>query len=234
MIPFFQKPQLPLIQSYIAAAKNKLSGKTPVKEMRFVVLDTETSGFNVGINRILSIAFFEIVDGQIDMSRSRNWIVFQPGITPTAATAIHGILPSETQTGTEEKKVIGELIPLLTGAVVVGHHIHFDAAMLNEAMMRHFKTKFRNQIVDTASMAMVELIPFHRTGYANQRPPSLDEVCSQLDIPVVARHTAEGDAFLTAQVFLFLCGKIRRRLQNRRLHRRSLQLRDLSANRFRS
>jgi DNA polymerase-3 subunit epsilon len=233
MIPLFSKPQSPLIQNYLAAVKNKPSGKTPVKELRFAVLDTETSGLNVRTDHILSIALFEIIDGQIDIARCRKWIVFQPETAPTAATAIHGILPSETRKGMDEKKVLEELIPLLTGAIVVGHHIRFDASMLNEAMLRHFKTKFCNRMVDTASMAMNELIAFHRSGYANQRPPSLDEVCSQLNLPVVARHTAEGDAFLAAQVFLLLCGKIRRRLQSRRLHRRSLQWRDLPIVRLR-
>jgi len=226
MIPFFHKPQSPLIESYLAAVKSKLSRQEPVKKMRFVVLDTETSGFDVATDRILSIALFEIVDGQIDIARSRKWIVFQSGMTPTSATAIHGILPSETREGTQERKVLEELLPLLTGAVVVGHHIRFDAAMLNAAMLRHFKTKFRNRLIDTAAMAMSELIAFHQTGYANQHPPSLDEVCSQLNLPVVARHTAEGDAFLAAQIFLLLGGRIRSRKN------RPLQLRDLPVKRF--
>ena len=117
---------------------------------------------------------------------------------------------------------------MLAGGIIVGHHIRFDAAMINDAMMRHFKTKFCSRIIDTALMAMTELVAFHQTGYANQRPPSLDEVCSQLNLPVVARHTAEGDAFTTAEVFLLLYGRIRRRLR-----RRPVQARDLPIKRFR-
>ncbi len=234
MIPFFHKSESPLIQNYLAATKGRCPRKTPLKETRFVVLDTETSGLEVGTDRILSVALFEIINGQIDMALSRKWIVFQHGITPTAATAIHGILPSETREGMDEKKVLKELIPLLAGTVVVGHHIRFDAAMINEAMIRHFKTKFSNRIVDTAAMAMRELVAFHQSGYENQRPPSLDEVCSQLNLPIVARHTAEGDAYLAAQIFLFLCGRIRRRLFCRPVNRRPPKLRDLPSCRFRA
>ena len=182
---------------------------------------------------MLSIALFEIIDGRIDMALSRKWIVYQPGPTLTAATAIHGILPSETREGTDEKKVLEELMPLLAGAVVVGHHIHFDASMINEAMDRHFQTKFSNRMVDTATMATRELVAFRQSGYGNQRPPSLDEVCSQLNLPLVARHTAEGDAFLAAQIFLLLCGRIRRRLHRRPVNRRDPRLRDLPIGRFR-
>ncbi|MCF7817427.1 MAG: 3'-5' exonuclease [Kiritimatiellales bacterium] len=229
MIPFFRKQESPVCQHYRAAAKPRLSKKTPVQDVRFVVLDIESSGLKVGQDRILSIALFEICNGQIDMGRSRKWIVFQPVTTPNASTAIHCILPSETRAGRSETEVLAELLPLLAGAVMVGHHVCFDAAMLSEAMMRNLKIKFLNPVIDTAYMAMREMIPFHRTGYGNQRPPSLDEVCAQLDLPVVARHTAEGDAFVAAEVFLFLCGKVRRRFT-----KRPLQLRDLPVEYLRS
>jgi len=233
MISLFHKSESPMIQNYLAAAKSRRPWKIPLMANRFVVLDTETSGFEVGTDRILSIALFEIINGQVDLALSRKWVVFQPESAPTAATAIHGILPSETRGGTDEKKVLEELIPLLTGAMVVGHHIGFDAAMINEAMVRHFQVKFTNRIVDTAIMATREIVAFHQSGYKNQRPPSLDEVCSQLNLPIVARHTAEGDAFLAAQIFLFLCGRIRRRLLRRAIHRRDPRLRDLPIGRFR-
>jgi len=226
MISFFHKPDSPIGRNYLEQANNRLPGKTPLEGVRFVALDTETSGLNIGTDRILSIALFEIINGKIDLALSRKWLVYQPESMPTRATAIHGILPRETQGGTPEKEVLEELIPLLSGAILIGHHIRFDANMLNEAMIRHFKTKFRNRIVDTAHMAMRELIPFHQTGYANQRPPTLDEVCSQLDLPLITRHTAEGDAFLAAEIFLFLCGKIHRRID------RPLQTRDLPIRKY--
>ena len=228
MSPLFKrtvKPQFCL--DYLAAAKKKLSWKTPVSELRFVVLDTETSGLNVTADRMLSLALFEVVNGQILVESRRRWTICQPGISTTPATAIHGILPSETRTGTDEKQVIEELLPILTGAIVVGHHTRFDARMIHEAMMRHFKTRFSNRILDTALIAMNQLTPFHQTGYANQRPPSLDEICAHFDLPVFGRHTAECDAFLTAQVFLLLSGRIRRRLINR-----SPQLRDFPLRKF--
>lgn len=224
---FFQKNHPPVVSDYLSATNCRAKRKTAVNDQRLVVLDTETSGLDVGTDRILSIALFEITGGQIDITSSRKWIVYQPEARPTVATTIHGILPCETREGTPEKKVLNELLPLLAGSIVVGHHIDFDAAMLNEAMLRHFHIRFRNRIVDTAYIAMNELIPFHKTGYANQHPPSLEEVAAQLDLPPVARHTAEGDAFITAEIFLFLCGRIRRR------KRRPAQLRDLPIMRFR-
>jgi DNA polymerase-3 subunit epsilon len=234
MMPFFKKPESEVCRRYRTETSGRLWKKAPVKEARIVALDVETSGFDLKSDRILSVALFDITGGQIDMARSRKWLVFQPETAATSATAVHGILPSETRQGTAEKQVLEELLPLLTGAILIGHHIRFDALMLNKALLRHFKSGLRNHLIDTASLAMNELIAFHRTGYANQRPPSLDEVCAQLDLPVIARHTAEGDAFLTAEIFLLLYGRIRRRLTTRRIRRREPQLRDLPVSRFKS
>lgn len=228
MIPFFHKPKFPPhYLRYLEASKAKLPGKTPVDQVRFVVLDTETSGLKIGTDRILSLALFEIINGQIHMAGSRKWIVYQPTACLNPATAVHGILPSEIRQGAPEQEVLEELLPLLSGAVIVGHYIRFDAAMLNDVLLRQLKARFCSRIVDTARMAMRELIPFHQTGYANQRPPSMEEVCAQLNLPPVARHTAEGDAFVTAEIFLSLCGRIRRRLT------RPLQVCDLPIVRFR-
>jgi DNA polymerase-3 subunit epsilon len=233
MMRFFHNPKPDVYREYRAGTSRRLWKKQPLKETRVIALDIETSGFSLKSDRILSVALFDITGGRIEMARSRKWIVFQTETVATSATAIHGILPSETREGTAEKQVLEELLPLLTGAILVGHHIRFDALMLNKALLRHFKSGLRNHLIDTASLAMNELTAFHRSGYANQHPPSLEEVCAQLDLPVVARHTAEGDAFLTAEIFLLLSGRIRKRLKNRRFHRREPQLRDLSTSRFR-
>ena len=227
MISFFRKPGNEVCQQYLTETRRKLPRKTPAKTIRFVALDTETSGLLPNKDRILSIALFNITDGQIDVASSRKWIVFQPDTGATSATAIHGILPCETREGTAEKEVLKELLPLLSGAILVGHHIRFDAAILNNALLRHLKIRMHNPLIDTAILAMNTLIPFHRSGYANQHPPSLEDVCAHLNLPVIARHTAEGDAFLSAEIFVMLCGRIRKRLSRRRIHPRDLQLRDL-------
>lgn len=228
MSPIFDKKDKPspLCQSYRDATRVRLPKKTEAATLRFVSIDCETSGFKVGTDRVLSLAAFEIQDGQIDIAGAGKWIVYQPKARLNQATAVHGILPEETQQGTPEQDILPELLPILSGAIIVGHHVRFDAAMLNDILMRHCGIRFCNRLVDTGRMAMNELVAFHQSGYANQRPPALEEVCAQLNVPPVARHTAEGDAFTTAEVFLMLCSKIRKRLK------RPLQLRDLPVTKF--
>src|SRR5690606_17350743 len=205
-------PLSPLAREYRERTPRRIDRHTPVSALRFVVLDAETTGLDVLQDRILTLAVVEVQDGRMSVSRSASWLVRQPSAAINAAVAVHGILPADTAEGQAESEVTAALLERITGAVIVGHHIQFDALLLDAALRRHHRVRLRNPLIDTARMAMTGIDAFRKTGYANQRPPTLEELCAHTGLPVIARHTAEGDAFMTAQVFLLLCGRLRRRL----------------------
>lgn len=205
---WFSKHTLsPEAEAYLEATPKKPGRKVPFSELRFVVIDAETTGFDVKKDRILSLAAVPLRGREINIADVRAWMVFQTVSKVNAAAQVHCILPSDTRMGVPESTAMEELLPLLQGAVVVGHHIPFDAALIDHALRRRFGVGLRNPLVDTAELAMHTIDAFARTGYANQRPPTLDEVCSHLEIMTMERHTAAGDAFTTAELFLLLCAR---------------------------
>lgn len=206
-------PTHPTVAAYEAATPRTVSGKTPVTDLRFAVVDAETTGFDFSRDRMLSLALVEVQGGRLRVDRSAAWLVYQPGCSPTTAVNVHGILPSETAGGEPEPAVLLELLPRLQGAVVVGHHVGFDAGMINAALHRHYGVKLRNPLLDTATLARTAIEAFAKTGYPGQRQPDLDELCAQCGIPAVERHTAEGDAYTTALLLLAMLVKLQRRLQ---------------------
>ena len=218
---WFRRHRDPLAQAYRDATPRRPARRQAWMELTFLVLDAETTGFKVGQDRMLSLATMPIRHGDLHVGEAADWVVFQSSAPVNAASSVHGILPSETVAGTAERAVLAALLPRLHGAVVVGHHIGFDAAILDEALRRHFGTGLRNPLLDTAALAMATLDAFARTAYPGQRPPTLEELCSHCGITPLDRHTAAGDAFTTAELFLLLCARLRRRLD------RPLQARDL-------
>lgn len=208
----FRRPRDPLAQAYRAATLRHVPDRRPWDSLTFLVLDAETTGFKIGQDRLLSLATMPIRRGDLHVGEAAAWVVRQPAAAVNAATAVHGILPVDTAAGEDERAVLAALLPQLHGAIVVGHHIGFDAAMLDEALRRHFGTRLRNPLLDTAALAMHTLDAFARTAYPGQRPPTLEELCAHCDIPATDRHTAAGDTFTTAELFLFLAARLRRRL----------------------
>lgn len=211
---FFWKrpPANPTVAAYLDATSSRLPRKAPVADTRFVVIDSETSGFDIQNNRILSLAMAEISEGRLHIAKSRSWTVFQPGAILNKAVAIHGILPAETASGRPEQEVLLEFLPRIHGAILVGHHVGFDIAMINAALQRHFRVTLRNPTLDTAAFAMTSIEAFAKTAYPGQNEPTLDEVCVQCKIAPLERHTAEGDTFATAQIFLAMCAMHQRHL----------------------
>ena len=211
MRSFKKKEQPEFVRDYCEQTHRFLSRKKPLETIRLVALDTEASGFEVGKDRLLSIAVIEIEHNQIQLDQCVEWLVYQSGMVANQATEIHGILPSDTLKGQPETDVLEELLPRISGALVIGHQIWFDALMLNDALRRNFGIGFRNPTIDVGLMAMNELQPFRKTGYINQRPPNIEDLCAHLGLPMTERHTAEGDAYMAAEIFLLLCGQIRQR-----------------------
>ncbi len=204
-----RKPLTPLAESYRQTTPGPLDRKAPLRSLSFVALDAETSGFDPVKDHLLSIGIVPIANGRLEVSRRRSWLVQQADSPNNEAVKIHGISPAESAQATPEADVLAELLPELQGVVLVGHHIGFDARVIGAALQRHFGVKLRNRLLDTSRLAMRHLDAFHKTGYENQRPPSLDEVCPHAGLPVLGRHTASGDAFTTGQLFLWLCGRLR-------------------------
>jgi len=206
---FKREPRSPLAESYRSTTPGPLDRKTPIKDLAIVALDAETSGFDPIKDHLLSIGLLPIRDGRLEVAKRRNWLVQQTDTPNNEAVRIHGIAPGESADATPEAEVLAELLPELSGKIIVGHHIGFDARVIGAALQRHHGVKLRNRLLDTSNMAMRHIDAFHKTGYANQRPPSLDEVCLHAGLPVMGRHTASGDAFSTGQLFLWMCSRMR-------------------------
>ncbi|MBN2686004.1 MAG: 3'-5' exonuclease [Pontiellaceae bacterium] len=211
-MPLFSRYQFPdFVERYRKATPRNLIRSKPFDQIRLVALDTETSGFELGKDRVLSIAVIELDYSRIMIDSSKEWIVYQPNMVVNKATEIHGILPGDIMHGHPEKAVLEELLDRIAGAIVIGHQIWFDALMLNEALRRNFGIGFLNPTVDVGPLAMNELQAFRKSGYINQRPPSLEDLCAHFGLPLHDRHTAEGDAYIAAETFLLMCGHIRKR-----------------------
>ena len=88
--------------------------------------------------------------------------------------------------------------------MIVGHHIGHDIATFGEACNRHWGFRLSNRALDTMDLAL----HLARDGAFSGRPQfrkfTLDALCEAFGVIPHDRHTASGDAFMTALVFLRL------------------------------
>jgi len=178
------------------------SDDTPVDQVRFVVLDCETTGLNPVTDRIITIGAVAVQDGEILLEDSFEALLKLS--RNTASVTVHGVTRDESRAGIEEPQALEMFLEYLKDGVIVGHHIGHDIASLDAGYERHWGFNLSNRWLDTVYLGQ----HLQNAGaFSNLSPISdwtLDALCGLFGIEPHDRHTAAGDAFLTAQALLRL------------------------------
>lgn len=177
----------------------------------YVVFDLETTGLDPVKDHILSFAFLKIKNEELLIQeRFEGFLRFEKS-HQLRASEIHQITRSETDAGITEEEFILKLLPFIGNATLVGHHVAFDLECINSLMRRLYKTELLNKTADTAKLgARVENVLMSYYG-GNKAFKNLDSLCKDYHITPEARHSASGDTYSTALLFLKLIKKARQR-----------------------
>lgn len=183
---------------------NKFKQKQPktIEETRFVVFDTETTGLDIKTDRILSIGAIAITDGIIDVADTFERYLIQQEFK-AETVEIHGILKEGNLEKISEEKAIELFINYLGNGVIVAHHAAFDIEIINAALKRINLPKLKNKSIDTG-------ILYKKLEGKKDNHFSLDVLSKEFNIPMHDRHTASGDAYITALLFLKIISKIKK------------------------
>lgn len=176
----------------------KVKKTTTIKETRFVAFDTETTGFNEKKDRILSIGAVSIFNNKIKVKESFELYLVQTVFKPETVK-IHGIMKNGSLLKVSELEAIELFLNYIKNDILVAHHAHFDYTMVNAMLQRHGLGKLKNRVIDTGVLFKNSKHIIYRENLKNY---SLDDLCKELNIPKVDRHTATGDALITAIIFL--------------------------------
>lgn len=190
------------VASFLEQSKTSIPGIRAIDQLNFVVLDTETTGLNPAQDFILSFGAVKISRMTIQVSTSVEWYPASPK-NGKATVAIHGLLESKTPVPISE--FVPNLLSYLGDSILVGHHLWFDLEMLLKTCKPFGLEYFPNFCVDTMNLAIrLEHGPNADPHQFKPEEYSLDTLCDRYGIQKDDRHTASGDAFLTAQLLLKL------------------------------
>lgn len=180
----------------------KLDTKKQIHQQSFVVLDTETTGLDLVKDNILSIGAVRIINNSMDITDSLSIIVKNEQTQTQNAVAIHGLVQTELK-GQSPQDALVAFFDFVGSDIIVGHHIDFDIAMLHKLSKNHGGDVLKNNVLDTSYLAR-RLDHASDPHSLDRKEYTLDKLCTRFNVVPKARHTADGDAYITAIVFMKL------------------------------
>jgi DNA polymerase-3 subunit epsilon len=177
-----------------------------VESTRFVVLDTETTGFDYDNDRILCIGAVVLQNNAIAIPDSFEIYIHQDHYDKKSAQ-IHGILKDLIRDKPSELEALQQFLPFLRDSIIIAHHTIFDVTMINRALERNGLPLLTNKTLDTAFLYKKTLIMSNLLE--RKEKYALDDLADKFDISKKDRHTAMGDAYITAIAFVKIVKKLK-------------------------
>ena len=177
-----------------------------LNSIRFVVLDTETTGFDYENDRILCIGAVVLQNNRISIQDSFEVYIQQEHYNKATAQ-IHGILKASVLDRPNELEGLQQFLDFVGDSIIVAHHTYFDITMINKALERNGLPRLTNKTLDTAHLYKKTLL--YSPLLVRKDSYTLDDLADKFDISKKDRHTAMGDALITAIAFLKILNKLK-------------------------
>ena len=167
-----------------------------------VAIDCETTGLDPRRDRVVSFAAIRIDEGLRVAEHPLLDLLIDPGVEiPARAIAVHGIGPAQLADAPSFAEVFGLIADSLAGAVVVGHFVGFDLAILGREAARARRPWHEPPSFDTAGLAAAL---GHAPGHVD-----LADLLGHLGVERRGdRHSAVGDARMAADLFIALAHRL--------------------------
>ena len=171
----------------------------PLHDVRFCVLDLETTGGDPGSCRITEVGAALYRGGEL---LGTFQTLVNPGqAIPPRIVVLTGISEAMVVTAPAIETVLPSLLEFIGDAVIVGHNIRFDLAFLNAALEEAGQSRLTHVTLDTLALArrlLTDEVPNCKLG----------TLATRLRLPNQPSHRALDDARATADLLHFLLERV--------------------------
>jgi DNA polymerase-3 subunit epsilon len=176
------------------AGEDHANDATPLANLAYTVFDTETTGLQPSEgDEIIQIGAVRIVNGRLLRHENIDQIIDPQRPLRPEGIPIHGITEEMVRGQPTIATILPQFHSFCEGTVLVAHNAAFDMRFL-QLKEDTLGIRFTQPVLDTLLLSAVI--------HPNQESHKLEAIAERLGITIIGRHTALGDAIVTAEVFL--------------------------------
>jgi DNA polymerase III subunit epsilon len=173
----------------------------PLDRLAYTVFDTETTGLDpAGGDELVSIGAVRIVNGRVLAGEVFEQLIDPRRSVPEAAVRVHGISRDMLEGQPPAEEVLPRFARFAEDTVLIGHDVAFD--------LRFFELKEELTGV-RLTQPVLDTLLLDAVANPEDEDHSLEAMAERLGVSVVGRHTALGDALVTAEIFVRLLPLLR-------------------------
>lgn len=166
-----------------------------------VAIDCETTGLDPATAELVSIAAVEIVGNRVLRSSALHIQLEAPESLSAESIRIHRMRPVDLSSGDEVHEALRQLLAFVGNRPLVGWCLAFDIAMINRYLVPQFGFALPNGRVELAQLYQRHLC---RTKPDLTPDMRFEAMADALQVPVAERHSALGDAVMSALMYVRL------------------------------
>jgi DNA polymerase III subunit epsilon len=180
-----------------------------MSEITMVAIDTETTGKDPAVDRIVEIACVVLERGEI--TARHRWLVNPERAIPQEARDVHGIGDEDVAGQPLFKDVCAEILAVLEGKIPLAYNAEFDRTFLTEELIRAGVASNNKGAPPAARRGIEWLDPlvWARELQKDEKSKSLSEVAERLGVPLERAHSAVADAEAAARVLSIFSADVR-------------------------
>jgi DNA polymerase III subunit epsilon len=189
-----------LLRIVASGLAEEFLGDCPMRELRMVSIDTETTGRDPAVDRIVEIACITWDGGQI--ARRKSWLVNPERPIPKEAFDVHGIGDDDVREQPAFSEIAEEVLGELEGAVALAYNADYDRKVLQAELSRRPAQSEKQPPAVRRAVDWIDPLVWARELHKLEKGKSLGEVSQRLGITIEQAHRAAHDAEAALLVLL--------------------------------
>ncbi|KEA64305.1 DNA polymerase III epsilon subunit [Marinobacterium lacunae] len=166
-----------------------------------VSLDCETTSLDVNRAEILSIGAVRIQGTKVKTSDRLDLRLKPPQSLSGESIKVHKIRASDLSDGIEIEEAMDLLLNFIGNRPILGYYVNYDIRVIDKFLRPVYGFGLPNKAIELSHVYHDIIKWKHVGGDIDLR---FDTIASKLDIPIIQRHTALGDAITVALMYVRL------------------------------